>query len=570
MAMDPELYEAATSGNIDLFSKKNWTFFRETSEGNSALHLAVKFNQKQFVEKIIELHPHLQYSTNSKGDTPLHIAARVGCLEITKNLVGYWNAESGVEANNKELLRMVNLEKDTALHDALLFVCCYYGMGLSSYGRHFNSFFDVWARYLENPIIINPLILFYQVLTSIKLTFTRLKKALGIFGVGSEADLMSKFIEQHPLAIKEDDEFGWTPLHYAAYLCHTEAIQLLLDKDRQAAYMKDKEGMSALHIAAKEGYVMVMKQIIKLCPETCELLDYRGRTALHVAVEHGNTRAVKYVLKAPALVGLINEKDKEGNTALHLAAVNGHQNIVSILADDSRVDKVAMNKEGYTAIQIILSNMMLRRFRKAWITMKLELAGGLPSLKGVVIRENTKRKKFGMKEQFQHTEKREELVEDQEIKGTVLERKENRDSKLLRLKDVANTHLLVATIIATVTFAAGFTMPGGYESEGHDQGMAILSKNTAFRVFLIADTIAFCCSAASMSIHFWASMYKNYNVLLYFIRFAAALTSYSIIGLVIAFVFGTYVVVAGSSDLATANTALGCCFFISFYIFLFG
>lgn len=37
------------------------------------------------------------------------------------------------------------------------------------------------------------------------------------------------------------------------------------------------------------------------------------------------------------------------------------------------------------------------------------------------------------------------------------------------------THLLVATLLATVTFAAAFTMPGGYQSEkGLDQGAIVL------------------------------------------------------------------------------------------------
>nr|POF23003.1 hypothetical protein CFP56_15678 [Quercus suber] len=31
-------------------------------------------------------------------------------------------------------------------------------------------------------------------------------------------------------------------------------------------------------------------------------------------------------------------------------------------------------------------------------------------------------------------------------------------------KDRANTLLLVSTLVATVTFAAGFTIPGGYNS----------------------------------------------------------------------------------------------------------
>ena len=51
--------------------------------------------------------------------------------------------------------------------------------------------------------------------------------------------------------------------------------------------------------------------------------------------------------------------------------------------------------------------------------------------------------------------------------------------------------MLVAALIAAVTFAAGFTMPSGYISEkGPAQGLAILTNNSAFKAFLINNTIA--------------------------------------------------------------------------------
>ncbi|KAK3010779.1 hypothetical protein RJ639_011999 [Escallonia herrerae] len=44
------------------------------------------------------------------------------------------------------------------------------------------------------------------------------------------------------------------------------------------------------------------------------------------------------------------------------------------------------------------------------------------------------------------------------------------------LKKVAQTHLIVATLIATVTFAAGFTLPGCYESNDvPNKGLSVSS-----------------------------------------------------------------------------------------------
>ena len=65
--------------------------------------------------------------------------------------------------------------------------------------------------------------------------------------------------------------------------------------------------------------------------------------------------------------------------------------------------------------------------------------------------------------------------------------------------------LPLATLIATVTIMAAFMLPGGFnQSGGVDEGMAVLSKVTAFSVFLIANALAFGLST-SVFFYFLAS-----------------------------------------------------------------
>ncbi|KAM3236617.1 hypothetical protein P3L10_016654 [Capsicum annuum] len=68
----------------------------------------------------------------------------------------------------------------------------------------------------------------------------------------------------------------------------------------------------------------------------------------------------------------------------------------------------------------------------------------------------------------------------------------------------AQIHVVVATLIMTVTFAAGITLPGGFESDPYssNQGMAILIRKTAFRAFVVFDAIAFTCSGVAIFIYF--------------------------------------------------------------------
>ncbi|KAH7843710.1 hypothetical protein Vadar_019845 [Vaccinium darrowii] len=65
-----------------------------------------------------------------------------------------------------------------------------------------------------------------------------------------------------------------------------------------------------------------------------------------------------------------------------------------------------------------------------------------------------------------------------------------------KLKSFINTMALVAALIATLTFAAAFTMPGGYNNSPANSGVATLVKKTALKVFILSDTLAMCCTAA--------------------------------------------------------------------------
>ncbi|KAM3319345.1 hypothetical protein P3S67_006545 [Capsicum chacoense] len=68
----------------------------------------------------------------------------------------------------------------------------------------------------------------------------------------------------------------------------------------------------------------------------------------------------------------------------------------------------------------------------------------------------------------------------------------------------AQIHIVVATLIMTDTFVTGITLPGGFESESDNpnQGMAILTRNTIFRAFVVSDVIAFTFSLVSIFVYF--------------------------------------------------------------------
>lgn len=135
------------------------------------------------------------------------------------------------------------------------------------------------------------------------------------------------------------------------------------------------------------------------------------------------------------------------------------------------------------------------------------------------------------------------------------------------LKQVREGNMLVATLIATVTFTAAFTVPGGLNQNGNvGEGLAVLSKITAFRVFLIANTLAFGLSTTSVFVHFLASTTSE-EVAFHrkMERRNAFYTNWSIGAMLVAFIAGTYTVVPHSLGITVA-VLLSCCFLSSMFL----
>ncbi|KAB1226630.1 hypothetical protein CJ030_MR1G027487 [Morella rubra] len=130
-----------------------------------------------------------------------------------------------------------------------------------------------------------------------------------------------------------------------------------------------------------------------------------------------------------------------------------------------------------------------------------------------------------------------------------------------RLENAATAHLVAATLITTVTFAAGITIPGGFVgNDGTHPGSAILRSSAAFVAFVIFNTTSLVFSSSAVLIHLLVPLLPKPESRANFSMVAWLFILVAMVTMVGAFVTGSYAVLAHSAGLAIASCVIGLSF----------
>ncbi|XP_035547308.1 ankyrin repeat-containing protein At5g02620-like [Juglans regia] len=355
---------------------------------------------------------------------------------------------------------------------------------------------------------------------------------------------------------KQADQNGWTPLHMAAYLGCIEPTKLLLQYGREVAYMKDAEGRTALHIAAHCNQKEVTKEIISMCPDCCEVVDNKGRNALHLAVHLTKYKsppiAALIIQDKSSLRNLLNQKDNDGNTPLHHYC-NYFNLYDERLLNSPRVDKMVFNKKNENAHQIYTSKSL----------QLYEKEQSLFEAKNNSFYFNGRLLKVGYDEIEKRKTEQEADVEEWEKWEKQKDEEEG---------NAARAQLVVATLITTVTFAAGINMPRGFiGGDDHPHPGSAIFKSAAFKAFIITDALSLMLSSSAIFLHLFIPFIPSAKSMpkerTRFLKIALGFLLSSMVPMVLAFVTCTYALLEHSN--IAISTCIICLSFFPILVYIF-
>ncbi|XP_068344009.1 ankyrin repeat-containing protein NPR4-like [Pyrus communis] len=556
--MDRDVFNAAKQGNLDILKEHGENLDKIlTATKNTILHIYTAcysrptnnesedeiLKSTNTVEDILKMCPALLWLQNESGDTALHIAARYGRAGIVRALLAATETSDVEQGSEKQkLIRKTNKKKDTALHEAARFN--YFGVGkiLTEADPEFSySANDAGEAPLYLAVERGNTHYCLQILEGCKnptYEGPNGRTALHAAVLRNDEVMTRELLKSGRTLAKAADERGIIPLHMAAKFGYLSMVKQLWECDKSTAYVADNDGCTALHFAASKGHLDIMKELLTCCPDCCELVNNECQNVLHYAIKRDQNHVVHFVLTDLWLSNiLLNGKDVNGNAPLHYLANYPTYKMDALLLDP-KVDIMSFNKENLNALDVIQAN-----------EDKISKALELEELKRI-LHSRGARKGHRIKNPVE---------EDQRTKKNIGE----------SLQKAKETHLVVAALIATVTFAAGFTMPGGYQSEiGPDQGSAVLSRSAAFKAFVITDTLAMAMSSCSVLVLLYSSIHTKWNHMdqeSVTFHMVVSLTMWALMAMVVAFITGTYAVLGGHSPgLAVAACVLGCIIFFVF------
>ncbi|KAF7849819.1 hypothetical protein BT93_L0256 [Corymbia citriodora subsp. variegata] len=484
------VYTAAKKGDLDEFIQALERYSDEESAslaviistegpcGNSLLHFIAGTENADILKALLEVirDPQLAAQKNKRGDTPLHVVARAGSIHMAELLLNL--GCTGDEPNDagNTALHLVVKEGNLELTNLLL----------DRGSKAVNKINEERKCPLYLAVETGKLKILSRLLQAgdgnevLSSWIEGMPPVLGAV-MHQKIDMLREMSERKIELFDLKDARKGTPLHLAAGENYVDGVKFLVKKFASSAFKHNGEGYLPIHVACEMGHLETIKLLRQHWPnwlEPAELLTYdTWQNILHVVAKHGRASVVKYILDDPKLKKLINMKDKNGNTPLHVATEQWQPEVLLSLTRDKRVNLDQVNHKNSTALDIVDGQLK-------------EIEGPLHQRLTRTILVSAKAPKS----------------KDKAICWPKDLGPQRKPPEIDTLKSRAEVRMIVATLIAGVTFAAGFSVPGGYNGSEPDIGIATLLNKPMYDVFVICNSIAMYNSIIAVTILLWTQI----------------------------------------------------------------
>ncbi|KAL2323362.1 hypothetical protein Fmac_027741 [Flemingia macrophylla] len=306
-------------------------------------------------------------------------------------------------------------------------------------------------------------------------------------------------LKSKPSLASEADSEGRFPLHLASAEGHTKVVKALLLINPDACFALDKDDMLPLHLASMRGRIGAIQELYRVMPESIHHIIDDG-SILHLCVRYNHLEALDFLVQSPTVnQQFLLAKDKEGNTILHLAVTLKQIKTIKylLMLPEMRTAVNALNKAGLTALEV------LDRCPRDFISLKIQDMFNEDGVLQTHTSTSTTQQESARTQEnsVSHESKRRKMWETQRCK--YMQYHSN------WIEEKRGSLMVVATVIATMTFQSVVSPPGGVWQEDTltgglncttygicQAGNAVLAYVSphAFLQFMTFNTLSFFCS----------------------------------------------------------------------------
>ena len=293
------------------------------NEGGSALHVVSAY-QPQFVKMLVRAGAGVR-ATDNRGDTCLLLAADFGNTETVRYLVNLPEVDVNHRDSDGCTAVLLAAWKN---HPDVVEVLIDAGADMEVQDEHGHS--PLHLACCSRALAVVKMLV--RAGAGVRVTNNGGGSCLELAATNADTETVRTLLCMPEVDVNQSNDRGYTPLHFAVSMQHSDVVQLLIDAGADIE-AKDVQGTTPLHCACSAGELDIVQKLLKAGADVCVVDDASTTCLMFAALQVSRcTKAVVGYLAGLREVD-VNQRDWRGLTALSLARQNQHTGVVQVLLE---------------------------------------------------------------------------------------------------------------------------------------------------------------------------------------------------------------------------------------------